>query len=225
MTPLPIYIYKRGQSTAVVINESILRLSQQYTHSSLLSKQCHSWPHRVVPVSSKSTYRSLFSKKERGLKKARTDPSTRPRMTVAAASNALRLFELLEISSAINIYIYTSRLTYSVQWEVEQACFDINKHVCGNRQNQILGYIARIILNHCPSNVFDSYERISCEEREGIKGCWTDAELVQGSKAKYVKKIFPAAMGLGWFALLSRGTNGFNQEMKIGDGSPGVVFI
>ena len=29
------------------------------------------------------------------------------------------------------------------------------------------------------------------------EGCWTDAELVQGSKAKYVKKIFPAAMGLG----------------------------
>jgi hypothetical protein len=56
------------------------------------------------------------------------------------------------------------------------------------------------------------------------EGCWV-TELVQGSKAKYVKKIFPAAMGLGGLALLSRGANGFNQEMKIGDGSPGVVFI
>ena len=32
-------------------------------------------------------------------------------------------------------------------------------------------------------------------------------------------------MGLGRLALLGRGTNGFNQEMKIGDGSPGVIFI
>ena len=57
------------------------------------------------------------------------------------------------------------------------------------------------------------------------EGCLADAELVQGGKAKYVKKIFPATMGLGRLALLGRETNGFNQEMEIGDGSPGVVFI
>ena len=57
------------------------------------------------------------------------------------------------------------------------------------------------------------------------EGCWADAELVQGGKAKYVKKIFPAAMGLGRFVLLGGRTYRFNQEMKIGYGSPGVVVI
>ena len=59
-----------------------------------------------------------------------------------------------------------------------------------------------------------------------MRGGYWAVELAQGSrKAKYVKKIFPAAMGLGRLTLLSRRANGFDQEMKIRDGSPGVVFI
>ena len=74
-----------------------------------------------------------------------------------------------------------------------------------------------------PNSAFSSLMN-KLNGRSVEKRCWA-VELVQGSKAKYVKKICPAAMGLGRLALLSRRANGFDQEMKIGDGSPGVGFI
>ena len=102
-------------------------------------------------VSSKSTYtaRYLIVKRTEDWK-VRTDPSRRPRVTVAAASNALRVFELLEIWSAINIYNkYPLDLLDTVRsWA------GLLRHLyvhMRHRLNQILGCIARRILNYCPS--------------------------------------------------------------------------
>ena len=46
-------------------------------------------------------------------------------MTLAASSNALRLFELLNTISHDREHVQQKKKYYSIQYESEQACFEI----------------------------------------------------------------------------------------------------